>query len=179
MAYITGEQANTGQYIPSTYIIDDAQQLAQTDVKSEEFKRMLTRLYEFINNQNIALNGKEYANYSLEEVLNSQLFFNPNSTDPNDQRSVFRKVINFGSLPNTATTSVAHGITFDANSNITRIYGASTDPAGLAYIPLPYASPILANNIELRVDITNVTIVTGINRASFTRTVVIIEYVKN
>ncbi len=179
MSYITGQQANTGLYIASTYILDDKQQLNDVDIKSQQFKEMMARLYEFINNQNLSLNDKEYGKYSLEEVLNSQLFFNPNSTDPNNQRNVYRKVINFGALANAGTKSVAHGITFDANSNITRIYGAATDPAGFTYIPLPYASPTLVNNIELYADATNVNVITGSNRTNYTRTVIILEYVKN
>lgn len=179
MAYIPGQQANTGLYIASTYITNDAQQINSVDVNSQEFKNLMTRLYEFINNQNLSLNNKDSALYTLEEFANSQLFFNPNSSDVNSLRQVYRKVIDFGALPNTATKSVAHGITFDANCNMTRIYGASTDPVAFTYIPLPYASPTLANNIELYADATNVNVITGSNRTNYTRTVIILEWVKN
>lgn len=178
MAYIPAQSQNQGLYVPTTNIWD-VQELYAVDIKSEQFKELLVRLYQNVNNIALALNNKDSALYFEQEFVNAQLFFNPNSTDPNNQRQVFRKVINFGSLPNTATKTVAHGITFDANSNLTRLYGAATDPAAFTYIPLPYASPTLANNIELYLDGTNVNVITGSNRTNYTRSVVIIEWVKN
>ena len=172
MAYLPNQQANTGLYVPSTNVWD-VQQLLEVDIYTPEFKELLVRLYQNVNNIAIALNNKDSALYFQEEFLNSQVFFNPNSVDPNNQRQVYRKVINFGALPNTATTSVAHGITFDANSNMTRFYGAATDPAGLTYIPIP---SLQAN---LTADVTNVNITTTANLTNYTRTVVVLEYVKN
>ena len=94
-------------------------------------------------------------------------------------RDVYRKVIDFGALPNTATTSVAHGISFDASSTLTHLYAAATDPVNFIYLPIPYASPTLANNIEIYLDATNVNIITGSNRAAFTICYVVIEWLKN
>lgn len=178
MAYIPAQSLNTGLYVSTTNVWD-VQELFTVDVNSQQFRELLVRLYQNVNNISLALNNKDSAMYFEQEFVNGQLFFNPNSTDPNNQRQVFRKTINFGALPNAGTKSVAHGITFDANSNVTRIYGAATDPAGFTYIPLPYASPTLANNIELYADATNVNVITGSNRTNYTRSVIIIEWVKN
>jgi hypothetical protein len=49
----------------------------------------------------------------------------------------------------------------------------------MQYIPLPYASPTLVNNIQLSVDATNVTITTGIDYSAYTVTYVILEYIKS
>ena len=87
-------------------------------------------------------------------------------------------VVNFGQLPNTATTTVAHGIDFTTEYTLTRFYGAATDTTNRVYIPLPYASPTLANNIELSADATNVSITTGSDRTNFDTTYVILEYLK-
>lgn len=181
MAYIPAQSQNQGLYVPTTNVWD-VQELYAMDVNSQQFKELLVRLYQNVNNIALALNNKDSALYFEQEFVNAQLFFNPNSTDPNNQRQVFRKVINFGSLPDNTIKSVAHGITFDSNSNLTRLYGAATDPVGLTFIPLPYASanpPPTQDTIELYADATNVNVVTDDNRTNYTRSVVIIEWVKN
>lgn len=94
-------------------------------------------------------------------------------------RDVYRKVIDFGALPNAGVKTVAHGITFDASSSLTHLYASATDPVNLLYIPIPYASPTLANNIEISLDSTNVIITTGTNRSAFTICYVVIEWLKN
>jgi hypothetical protein len=43
---------------------------------------------------------------------------------------------------------------------------------------LPYASPTDADNIELSVDVTNVSITTGSDRTGFTTTYIVLEYIK-
>lgn len=149
----------------------------------DKFEDLLVRLYQNLNNISLSINARDAGYYDTREFLNSQVFFpNPtlNSatlTSPT-YRSVFRKVINFGALPNAGAKSVAHGITCTAATSFTRIYGCATDPVALAYIPLPYASPVLANNISIDVNATNVTITTGSNRTAFTICYVILEYLQ-
>jgi hypothetical protein len=149
----------------------------------EKLEDLLVRLYQNLNNISLSLNARDAGYYDTREFLNSQVFFpNPslNSatlTTPT-YRSVFRKVINFGALPNAGAKTIAHGIVCTATTSFTRIYGCATNPVGLAYIPLPYASPVLANNISIDVDATNVTITTGSNRTAFTICYVILEYLQ-
>ncbi len=150
---------------------------------SEPFKDILVRLYQNLNNISLSLNARDLGYYDTQEFLNSQVFFpNPafnSSTGPlASYRSVFRKVINFGMLPNTGTTSQPHGITCLKSTSFTRIYATASDPINLAYIPIPYASPTLANNIEINVDATNVNITTGSDRTLFTICYVILEYLQ-
>ena len=149
----------------------------------DKFEDLLVRLYQNLNNMSLSINVRDAGYYDTQEFLNSQVFFpNPlfrsNTGTVPDYRSVFRKVINFGALPNAGAKSVAHGITCIASTSFTRIYGCATDPVALAYIPLPYASPVLANNISIDVDATNVTITTGSNRTAFTTCYVILEYLQ-
>ncbi len=171
-----------GSFVPTNYIWEISQ-IQEADINSPEFKELLVRLYQNIGNIALALNTKDTAQYPLSEFVNGQLYFiNPAYTSATATspalRQVLRKVINFGTLPNTGTTTVAHGITCTAATSFTRIYGCSSDPVGFNYIPLPYASPTLANNIELRVDATNVTIITGSNRTAFTITYIVLEYLQ-
>jgi hypothetical protein len=170
-----------GAFVPTTNVWD-VSRLYEVDVKSPEFKELLVRLYQNINNMALVLNIKDSGYYDLDEFVNGQLFFpNPALSSATQQnalfRQVFRKVINFGALPAApGTKSVAHGIAINSAYSFTRIYATASDQVGLNYIPIPYASPVLANNIELNVDSTNVNITVGSNRSNFTTTFVILEY---
>ncbi len=172
----------SGVFVPTTYIWDVAQ-VGATGA-SPELQELLIRMYQNINQISLALNIKDSGIYSLLEFVNGQLLFpNPNNNSSTAafaaQRQILRKVINFGALPNTGTKSVAHNIICTATTLFTRIYGAASDTTGFNYIPIPYASPTLANNIELKVDATNVTVITGSNRSNFNMCLIILEYVQS
>jgi len=171
-----------GSFIPTTQVWD-VSEIYATEVTSPAFKELLVRLYQNLNNQAVALNIKDTGYYDTSEFVNGQSFFpNPayNSTTAVKpaMRQVFRKVVNFGALPNTALKSVAHGLTVTTGFTVTRVYGAATDPAATIFLPIPYSSPVLANNIELNVGATNVNITTGSDRTAYTVTYVVFEYLK-
>lgn len=170
-----------GAFVPSTNIWDVGEIYALDNV-TPEIRELLVRLYQNLNIMSLAVNVKDVGYYSTELFMNGQLFFpNPNlnsssSTLP-DYRPVFRSVINFGALPNAGLKSVPHHLFFNSGTTFTRIYGAASDTTGLTYIPLPYASPTLANNIELSVDAVNVNITTGANRTNYNVCYVVLEYI--
>ena len=176
-------QRDYGSNVPTTTQLDP-QIIHQADFNSNTFKDFLVLMTQAINNLSYALNLKDSGYYYTKEFVNGQLFFaDPalSSATANQpiNRQAFRMVVNFGALPNTGTTNVAHNIPgIDANFKFTRIYGAATDPAALIALPLPFSSPTLADNILLQVDNTNVVITTGSNRAAFTNTIVVIEYMR-
>lgn len=172
-----------GAYVPLTYIWD-TQQLVDVDVTKPEFKELLIRLYQNLNVMANVLNVKDSGYYfTNQEFVNGQQYFpNPNNNSSTMSapipRQVFRVVINFGALPNATTQSVAHGITCNANTTFTRIYGCATNPS-TEYIPLPYSSATSVNdNIELYVDTTNVNVKTAANYSTYTVTYIIVEYLK-
>lgn len=176
-------QLNPGMMLPTTNVWD-VSQLYDIDINSEEFRELLVRLYQNINNIALAVNLKDTGYYTLQEFLNSQAFFpNPSLSSLTPQnpvfRQAFRKVINFGVLPNAGTKTVAHNINITDGYSFTRIYATASDQIGFNYIPIPYASPTDTDNIELSVDATNVTIITGSNRSNFTICYVILEYIKS
>lgn len=173
-----------GAFVPTNYIWD-VQQLQDTDVNSPEFKELLVRLYQNVNNIALVLNVKDTGMYAVTETVNGQLYF-PNPANNSSavqypaQRQVYRKVINYTiALPNAGTVSIPHGIVCTPLTTFTRIYATANDTTGNNYIPLPYASPTDANNIELQVDGTNVTIITGSNRSNFTITYIVLEYLQS
>ena len=169
--------------VPTTNIWDVSQVYSTNFDSPDQIQELFVRLYQNLNNISLSLNARDAGYYDTMEFLNSQVFFpnpalNSSTATTPSYRSVFRKVINFGALPNTAAKSVAHGIVCSAATSFTRIYGAASDPVGFNYIPLPYASPTLANNISIDVDATNVTITTGSDRTAFTITYVVLEYLQ-
>ena len=171
-----------GAFIPTTNIWDVSSQIMSLDVNSPEFKELLIRLYQNINNVALSVNIRDAGYYDTSEFVNGQLFFpNPSLGSSSNEypafRQVFRKVINFGALPNAASKSVAHGIAINSSYTFTRIYATASDVGALSYIPIPYASPTSANNIELSVNSTTVTINSGINRSNYTVCYVILEYI--
>lgn len=173
-----------GAFIQTTQVWDVAQ-LEAVDVNSKEFKELLVRLYQQINNIANVLNIKDTGMYQLSEFVNGQVWYsNPTLSSATAQipedRQVMRKVINFGALE-VATKSVAHGITCTVMTTFTRIYGvANKTTAPFSYLPLPYAGlTAVANNIELLVDATNVTINNGIDRSMYNQCYVVLEYLQS
>jgi len=182
MAASYGPQANPGSFVATTNIWD-VSQVYSVEVTSPEFKELIVRLGQNINNISLSVDTRDAGYYAQTEFVNGQIFFpNParSSTTATAPiwRQVFRLVINFGTLPNTATKSVAHNLTITSGYSFTRIYATASDQIGMSYIPIPYASPVLTKNIELNVDSTNVNITTGSDRTNYTVTYVILEYIK-
>lgn len=126
-----------------------------------------------------AINTREIGWYIEDEVLTGkQCFSNATSAQLQDMgrsnvyRSIFRKVLDFGTLPNTTTKSVAHGITFDANFTLIHLSASATDPTGFTAIPIP------TTTASIGMDATNVNIATTANLTNYTRCIVVIEYLK-
>jgi hypothetical protein len=179
-----------GNFIPTTSVWD-VSAIYSTEGITPELKELLVRMYQNLNLMALSLNNRDNAFYDTNEVVNGQLFFpNPLNSSATQAypayRQVYRKVINFGALPNSGIKSAPHGITFTSNTTITRFYGAATQPLnsitpGVAlFIPLPFASPIsLIDNIELSGDQTNVYVTTGIDYSSYTVSYIIVEYLQS
>lgn len=92
-----------------------------------------------------------------------------------DGKTIYRKVIDIGALPNATTKNVAHSIvTLDS---VVRVSGVAVN-ATPARIPLPYVTQTLNQGISVGVDNTNVTLVTGIDYSAYTGKVVL-EYTKS
>lgn len=169
-------QKTNSSLVPLTLIWDVAR-VQQVDVNSKEFKELLVRMYQYINSIAIALNDKDAGFYMLQEFVNGKQFFPNPAIRAQQNRSVFRQVVNFGTLPNTATKSVPHNIPITSEVSITEFSGAATDPS-TSFIPLPYAS-VTGDDIELFMDATNVNVKTASDRTAYTTCYIVIEYLKN
>lgn len=168
---------NTGSFIPTSNVWD-VSQIYSTEVTKPEFKELLVRLFQNLNNMALSVNGKDAGIYHTDEFVNGQVFFpnpalNSSTTSKPEQRQVYRKVVNFGALLNTAAKSEPHGLTMTNSVSMTRMYGAATDPVGLNYVAIPNTDiKLVANN-------QNVTITTTANYAAYTICYVVLEYLKS
>ncbi len=152
-------------------------------------------MHDFVNKRErltaTILNIKENGNYENSELLTAQQWFSTQAAGVTRQtRYSFRKVIDFGALPNNAVKSVAHGLTLDDGVNpstwfFTKINGTAFDPTqgaekaiciDGAYYDL--VAGVITGPINLYVDQTNVNITTTSNRTNFTRCYVTLEYLK-
>jgi hypothetical protein len=171
-----------GQFLPLNQIID-IQAIYDDESIEQDLKQILIRIGIAFNDYALAINAKDTGIYTTEEFVTGQVFFpNPtlNSTTALAPvpRQVFRIVVDFGTLPNTANKAVAHNITFDANTTFVRAYATATDSVGFNAIPIPMQFVASANKVDLRVDATNVNIQTNFNATAFTKCPVVIEYIQ-
>ena len=80
-----------------------------------------------------------------------------------DAKTIYKKTVNFGALPNTTTKTVAHGIT--AVDSVINVTGVAKFTTGV-FFPLPFAALTLPSQIQMFVDGTNISIATGSDRSS-------------
>lgn len=170
------QQQATGSFVQTTQVWDVAR-LYEVDVTSTEFKELLVRLYQQVNNIAVALNTKKTAYYLNEQFNNGSQWFNPLSTSPLDTRAGFTKVIDTGALGAGATV-VAHGITITATTKFTHIYGSANDNVTPRYYPIPFIDPAGGGaDIAVQVNATNV-IVTNNTGTNFTSSYIILEFLE-
>lgn len=173
-----------GTTLPPTYVWD-VQQINDLDI-SNNFKELLVRLYQNLNNISLVINTKESSYYTITgHFLNGQKWFaNPNNsfgTSPYvapQLRDGIRVTLIDIPLPNTATVSVPHGITCTPQTRIFLKYADAYNSTGTSFLTLPYASAVAANVIELSTDNINVNITTNSNRTDY-KAIVVLDYIQN
>lgn len=129
---------------------------------------------------NGAVTGTKIADRTITAVKMASAFTDYSTTEQNtgrlwiDGKTIYRKEINLGSLPNAIPGSVAHGI---ANLNtVVSLTGFATN--GTVFLPLPLARyNNFASQIGLYADKTNIVVEPGNDRTAFTG-YVIMEYTK-
>ncbi len=136
-------------------------------------KELGVRLYQDLSFICKNINSKDSGYYPLTESVSGQLFFMDPTLDSTTAqtptwRGGYRKVVDFGALPNAATKSVAHGILIDSSVTYTRTYATATDPVNLK-----------GTSLFVNMDATNVSITTTSNMSAYTRCLVIIEFIRS
>ena len=91
-----------------------------------------------------------------------------------DGKTIYKKTISCGALPNATTKNVAHGVSF---SYIISAGGAARAANGTT-LPLPYSHPVATSNVSVAVTATNIELFTGSDRTAFTLSYVTLTYTK-
>lgn len=141
---------------------------------NEKYQRQIA--FSFLNNSQMftrIMNNGTWNNwtlvgeaYSTNELQTSNLW--------TDGKPIYRKVINFGGLPNATSKSVAHSI-----SNLKRVvkmYGYAYSSQSGFDIPIPYTSN--GYLISLRCDDTYVVVTPMTDQTSFDECYITLEYTK-
>lgn len=103
--------------------------------------------------------------HSDEEHLSGQTWI--------DGRPIYRKVVDIGPLPDTATKNVAHGVIANQFVGL----GGFAVGSGIMF-PLPFvASDLAANSVQVFVGAFDIIITTGSNRTPFSGYITL-EYLK-
>lgn len=139
---------------------------------ASQFLIQLTKIYTDIAKY---LNIREIGIYELTETLTGQQW--PTAGNPQQYRQSFRKVFFIGSIAPGVLSLTPHGLT--NVTSYTRIYGTAVtnDPDSRS---LPYPSAVaLTNQIEMRIDATNIIILNGTTSPTLLSSTVVLEYLKN
>lgn len=113
-------------------------------------------------------NGDNYHVYSTNEHVVGKWI---------DGRPVYEKVLDFGTLPNKTTKTVAHGIS--NLDNFIEIKTISKRSSDLRFYPIPFTAPDTLN-IAVRIDSvgSNIRIQTEVDMSDFTQTFITMQYIK-
>ena len=108
--------------------------------------------------------------YSTSEVKTSKIWI--------DGKSIYRKVIDIGALPDTTQKAIASGVDF-STAFLVKMYGVCKHSSSNVCFALPFSNPAtLGYSIMLNIDNQNNVVVTaGTDRTEYTG-YVIIEYTK-
>ena len=93
-----------------------------------------------------------------------------------DGKPIYRKVVDFGALPNATTKSVTHGIV--GMTHLIRINVIAENTSGPYFLNIPYPDFSSTYTIRSTIDTTNVNIVTQYDFSSYNQTYVTLEYTK-
>ena len=180
----TNAPLNTeGILLPTTNRYD-SQIIEDLDLNSPEFKQFLVWIQQELNDHANYMNRKDYAAYDLSESINGQSWFQGNndgaSTNVNF-RQVYRKVVDLGPLPAApGDYPFPHGIDVTLTYAFTRVYGeANKQTAPFRSLPIPYASAVAADVIEMYITATDIHLVIGKDLSAYTKNTVVLEYVKS
>lgn len=159
--------------------------LEYEDFPKEYNEQFRVQLIQMINDICISINSKESGFYSDETTITSEKVLPTYCDDLAGavnvyHRTVRRKVIFTGALPDNGTKQILHNINFPTGSVGWRLWGgASIIDANKdlkVFIQLPLGSPNLSSNIEIYATENHVVIVTGTNRSNFNFSFVVVEY---
>lgn len=175
MPYVPDQQTNVGSFVATTNVWD-VSRLYEVEIGSPEFKELMVRLYQNVNNIATVLNTKNSALYLKEEFVTGQQYFNPTSSSQLELRAAFRKVVDCGALA-AGVKNILHGLAVTTAWKFTLINGVASNTTTRVYYPLPFAG-VGVGNISVSVNATQV-VINNNSGVTFTDAYVTLEYVKS
>ena len=146
-------------------------QLPLTVEYPEEDKAFKEKLYTVNQRTASAVNTKVGGLYVPQEKTTGAQYYDENN--PQKNKNVYRMTVNFGSLPNASSKSVAHNIPgWNDTFKLVQLYGAATNSVSLSGIAIPNNGILLSN------DSSNVIITTTSDYSLYSSCNVVIEYTK-
>lgn len=116
-----------------------------------------------------AVIGLGAGGYSTEEAITNSTWV--------DGKTIYKKTISFGALPNATTKTVAHGIS--GISHIIDMKAVAWNSSGTTIV-LPYAHPqSVQYQVSWHVDNTNINIITGDDKSGYSSCYVTLYYTKS
>lgn len=179
--YVVTQKQNTGSFVQQQSVFDVGL-LYSTEVTSPEFKELIVRLAQQVNNHALCLNTKESGYYLPNLFANGKLFYNTKSDNQLNLRPGFTVWVITGALA-AGVNTIPHGLTIGINVPVGDIWtfykisGAASDFASSNYYPLPFAGAT-GNNIEVRVNATDI-IITNNSGQTFSDSSIILELLMN
>jgi len=140
----------------------------------DEHSQFLLKLTDYTRSASTCINQREICAYVQNEILTGSTFFSVEQSG--DVRPFYRKVINFGALPNATSKSVPHGISVGNTFQFLKILTVGNNPSATGTTPYAIALPDM--NSTVKVTLTNVVITTTADYSAYTQCAVILEYVK-
>jgi len=151
-------QFSQGNFLPENYTVP-----INEYERNEFLKRNFENFARFINR-------KVTGQIETVETQNNKTL--PGAT-PQNKNFIYSLLVVTGGLPNTATSTIAHGIAgINNNWNFFNLYGSAFNPVATRWISMPN------HNIGIEVDNTNVYITTTANLTAYTTSLVILEFYK-
>jgi len=153
-------------YVQTSDVVDNLTSTETTHPLSAKQGKNLKDTCDTLNSSLTTLNNnyEDSVDYSTTETVIGIWLDKP----------LYRKVINFGGLPNNTYKSVAHNIS--DISKIIRATGYSYATSG-SFVNIPYSASG-TNSIELVANVTDITIYTHTNQTAFSECYIVVEYTK-
>lgn len=146
--------------------------LPQSEVFPEDQSQNLIKMTSVYTRVANAVNIREIGVYDTDQVVDGQLFFDPN--DAQKKRVGFRTVYPIGAIASGSTLTFAHEL--ENVTLFTRVYGTCITNV-VDNRPIPYVDVTnVTNQVGIRVTSTNVIVSNGATAPAITSGIVILEY---
>jgi hypothetical protein len=150
-----------------------------------DFEQLLLKLTDYSRSVSTSINQREICAYERDEILSGSTLFSVEQTEdigteyvPTSRylRPVYRKVIDFGPLPNSGVTSIPHYLPISETWQFIKVLTVPNNQNATG--STPFATPIPNATARVDITLTDVVITTTADYSAYNVCTVILEYVK-